>query len=88
MISRQLLDDIEVEQTAADDYHGARSVSNLAADDPTLATILIEEVGEVAREFNEAALARRGVDLDRLRDELVQVASISLGWLAIIDGDT
>lgn len=42
--------------------------------------ILTEEVGEVAKEFNEAEHDGRPVDLARLRKELVQVAAMAGAW--------
>lgn len=42
--------------------------------------ILMEEVGEVAKEFNEGRHRGTGPDLGRLRTELVQVAAMSAAW--------
>ena len=46
-------------------------------------SILTEEVGEVAKELNEAAYA--ALDLRRLRAELIQVAAMALTWAQAID---
>lgn len=46
--------------------------------------VLVEEVGEVAKELNEAEIA--GVDrTENLRHELVQVAAVAIAWVAAID---
>jgi hypothetical protein len=48
--------------------------------------VLVEEVGEVAIELNEADIA--GVSrTDDLRKELVQVSAVALAWVAAIDED-
>jgi len=45
----------------------------------TWATILIEEVGEACKEVNEA------VSVERLREELIQVAAVAVAWIECID---
>lgn len=46
--------------------------------------VLVEEVGEVATELNEADIA--GVPrTENLRKELVQTAAVCLAWVAAID---
>lgn len=66
--------------------------------DPTWLPVLVEEVGEVARELCERALttdvARQFTDAERdetlrlrLRSELVQVAAMVTAWVAACDDD-
>ena len=45
--------------------------------------VLVEEVGEVARELNEA-LIRGQNDLDHLRTELIQVGACAVAWAAAL----
>lgn len=52
-------------------YHAMRNLS-----------ILLEEVGEVAKEVNE--LHEPGAQ-QRLREELVQVAAVAVAWLECLD---
>jgi NTP pyrophosphatase (non-canonical NTP hydrolase) len=48
------------------------------ADSLSRFAILAEEVGEVAREFNEAT--GRSLDRAALRKELIQVAAMATAW--------
>ena len=52
--------------------------------------ILVEEVGEVAREICELNHKRDVFprDLAKLRGELIQVAAVAVAWLEAIDNDT
>ncbi|WP_425836997.1 hypothetical protein [Microbacterium sp. PA5] len=56
---------------------------------PALSTerylILAEEVGEVAKEFNDATVESRPIDRTALRTELVQVATMAVAWVAALD---
>jgi hypothetical protein len=62
--------------------HGDTSMESAPADDPTgrRLRILLEEVGEVAQEFNDAEHERRPVDLGRVRKELIQVSAMAGAW--------
>lgn len=42
---------------------------------------LVEEVGEVARELNDAENELRPIDIGKLREELVQTAAVALAWI-------
>jgi NTP pyrophosphatase (non-canonical NTP hydrolase) len=55
--------------------------------DGTRLTILLEEVGEVAQELNDARGEGRPIHLGRLRNELVQVAAVAVAWCEAIDVD-
>ena len=57
---------------------GAGDCSSEAVPEPVKATVLLKEVGEVAR----AVLER---DVDQLRTELVQVAAVAVAWLEGLD---
>lgn len=46
--------------------------------------VLLEEVGEVARELNEALI--RGLNNDALVKELIQVGACAIAWATAIDG--
>jgi hypothetical protein len=50
--------------------------------------ILLEEVGEVAREVLAlAGLVRETGSRDKLRGELVQVAAVAVAWIEKLDGE-
>lgn len=46
--------------------------------------VLVEEVGEAAKELNEADIQGVG-RTSNLRKELVQVAAVAIAWVAAID---
>jgi hypothetical protein len=73
---------VALERISAHDKHGSTSMESAPADDPTgrRLRILLEEVGEVAQEFNDAEHERRPVDLGRVRKELIQVAAMAGAW--------
>lgn len=75
-------DEIKTERWRAHEKHGPKSMENGAAEDPTgrRLRILLEEVGEVAREFNDAEIEDRPVDLAKLRKELIQTAAMAAAW--------
>ena len=62
--------------------HGATSMESTPAHDPKgrRYRILVEEVGEVAQEFNDAEHEGRPVDLVKLRKELLQVSAMAGAW--------
>ena len=49
-------------------------VADVTVGDETKLSVLMEEVGEVARELNE------GPNFDRLKKELIQVAAVAVAW--------
>lgn len=73
-------EEILEERERAHAKHGDKSMEGLPIDHPTRITILMEEVGEVAREFNEANLRGDGVNPKLLRSELIQVAAMAAAW--------
>jgi NTP pyrophosphatase (non-canonical NTP hydrolase) len=54
-------------------------MESLAVDDLTRLTVLVEEVGEVARVFNEGRHSPPA-DFRALRAELIQVAAMAGAW--------
>lgn len=83
-IGEPIIQDCIQEAATAHEKHGKQSML-YGSDDKSL-RILIEEIGEVAREMNELALGNidRETYLDRLDKELVQVTAMGLTWLAKI----
>lgn len=73
------------ERIRAHRQHGNTSVESSAADTFRRLAILMEEVGEVAKEFNDAENEGRPVDLYLLRKELVQVAAMAGAWADACD---
>lgn len=77
-----IYDEVAAERERAHAKHQANSMESRPAVDFSRYTILAEEVGEVAKEFNEA-LIRGGLDqMDQaaLRAELIQVAAMASAW--------
>lgn len=74
--------DIATERDRAHAKHGDKSTEAEPWQDPRgrRLRILLEEVGEVAAELNDAEVEDRPVDAARLRAELVQVAAMSAAW--------
>lgn len=63
-----------IERMKSDEKWGTQSIPNGTHSDYALVTILLEEVGEVAR----AVLER---DEENLRDELFDVMQVATAWL-------
>lgn len=78
--------EVSAERNRAHAKHGATSMEALEIDDLVRLTVLVEEVGEVARAFNEAR--HRGgfdsSDLGQLRAELIQVSAMAGAWAAAL----
>lgn len=83
--------EVHAERVRAHKKHGESSMESLPVTDMTRLSVLVEEVGEVAREFNEArhrvadgllpqSARERCLDLDALRKELIQVAAMAGAW--------
>lgn len=83
--------DVAAERARADAKHGATSMERLPPTDMTWLSVLVEEVGEVAREFCDArhrahpgllpqAEREQSIDRQALRTELVQVAAMAGAW--------
>lgn len=77
-----VLDDFHAERIRAHAKHGNLSMENNPWDDRTgrRMRILLEELGEVARELNDAELALRYPDTNKLYTELVQTGAMILSW--------
>jgi NTP pyrophosphatase (non-canonical NTP hydrolase) len=71
---------VREERIRAHQKHGDTSMEASAPNTYRRLAILMEEVGEVAREFNEAEHGNRPVDLALLRKELIQVAAMAGAW--------
>jgi hypothetical protein len=80
MVALTIYDEIHAERWRAHAKHGATSMESFPVDDLNRLAILTEEVGEVAKEFNEARHEARPVDLLQLRTELIQVAAMAAAW--------
>lgn len=72
------------ERARAHAKHGSRSMESLPAVALRRLAILLEEVGEVAKEFNDADVENRGVDLPKLRAELIQVSAMAGAWADVL----
>ena len=53
--------------------------------DHALLAVLLEEVGEVARELNEGLMRESGVDKDKLLRELIQVGACAAAWATALE---
>jgi hypothetical protein len=71
------------ERTRAHQLHGSTSMEELPELDMCRLSILVEEVGEVAKEFNEARHNGK-FDVAALRKELVQVAAMAGAWADVL----
>ena len=77
--------EVRAERQRAHTLHGDTSMESYPVDSLDRLAILTEEVGEVAKEFNEARHDNRSVDLVRLRKELVQTAAMAAAWADSIE---
>jgi NTP pyrophosphatase (non-canonical NTP hydrolase) len=91
LLGTEIWIDVATERERAHRKHGDTSMESLPVTDMTRLSVLVEEVGEVAREFNEAVLRtptgllpqaerEQSLDLAALRAELVQVAAMAGAW--------
>lgn len=81
--------EVQAERLRAHAKHGVTSMESTPATDPTgrRFRILVEEVGEVGKEFNDAEHECRPVDLALLRNELIQVAAMAAAWADACDDE-
>jgi NTP pyrophosphatase (non-canonical NTP hydrolase) len=86
VLSDLTLSAIQAEATRARLKHGDHSMLGPKSDDRRLA-ILTEEVGEVARELNDAEIDGREVDRDKLVKELIQVGAMAASWVEALEGE-
>lgn len=83
LLSEGLLLAVAEEADSAHRKHGESSMYYPGTSHERRLAILTEEVGEVARELNEAAI--RGVlDLGKLRAEAIQVSAMAATWAQAI----
>lgn len=80
MIRIAVYDELKAERARAHALHGDTSMESYPVDDLNRLAILVEEVGEVSKEFNEARHDGRSVDLVKLRKELIQTATMAVAW--------
>jgi NTP pyrophosphatase (non-canonical NTP hydrolase) len=74
--------DIRIEREKQKKKFGADQYKE-KSDDRCLA-ILVEEVGEAANELNGQHSGTEPLDYDRLRKELIQVATVAMAWIEAI----
>lgn len=74
---------IQAEATRAHILHGEKSM--LYGSNDRRFRILGEEVGEVARELNDADIEGRSVDKDKIEKELIQVAAMAATWIEALN---
>lgn len=72
--------ELRAERVRAHAKHGETSMESMLPLSMPRLTILLEEVGEIAKEFNDARHERRDVDKAALRAELIQVAAMAAAW--------
>ena len=84
-----VLAEFSEERCRAHELHGEQSQEGNAWDSRRSTEILFEEVGEIAKVFNERALGNL-TDLEAMRElrrELVQTGAMCLVWIVNIDRD-
>jgi hypothetical protein len=86
VLSDLTLSAIQAEASGAYAKHGNHSMLSPSHTDDRRLAILTEEVGEVARELNDAAIGDRPVDRDKLVKELIQVAAMAASWVEHLEG--
>lgn len=72
--------EVHAERERAHAKHGDKSMEAAPWTAERRLRILLEEVGEVAREFNDAEIEGRRVDAAAVRRELLQVAAMAGAW--------
>jgi NTP pyrophosphatase (non-canonical NTP hydrolase) len=80
-------DEVREERARAHAKHGDRSMEASPWTSERRLRILLEELGEVARELNDADIEDREPDADSLRLELIQVAAMAGAWADVIPLD-
>jgi hypothetical protein len=84
VLSPLTLDAIQAEATRAHLKHGENSMLSPGHGNDRRIAILAEEVGEIARELNDAAIEGRPVNRDKLIGELVQSAAMCATWIEVL----
>jgi len=86
VLSDVTLSAVQAEATRAHLKHGDKSMLGPGRTHDRRMTIVTEEVGEVAREINDADVEGRPVDEGKLVKELLQSAAMLLTWVEAIEG--
>jgi len=78
--------EIVAERARAHAKHGSKSMESAAWDDMKRLRILVEEVGEIARAFNELDLGNATIQetRERAKGECVQVAAMAGAWADVL----
>lgn len=84
--SDRVADEVRHERIRAQAKHEDHSMEAWPILSPERYLVLAEEVGEVAKEFNDAKVEGRDIDAEALRKELIQVAAMATAWAAALDG--
>jgi hypothetical protein len=80
-----VLTEIVNEMDRAHMLHGRTSMLGPELSEGNRLAILVEEVGEVAKEMCEGEIAQRETDWAAQRKELIQVAAMATAW--VVAGD-
>lgn len=72
--------EVRNERIRAHSYHGDTSMEDCDPLAERRLRVLVEEVGEVAKEYNDAEHDGRPVDRAALRKELIQTAAMAGAW--------
>ena len=83
-ISALTFDAIQAEVIRSQVLHGSNSMMSAALNPSRRLAILVEEVGEVAKELNETALGAEA-DKDKLEKELIQVSAMAASWIETLN---
>lgn len=83
-LGSDIWEEVAHERARAHIKHGDTSMESLPVTDLTRLTVLMEEVGEVARVFNEWRHTGTFARFD-LRQELIQVAAMAGAWADVLD---
>lgn len=86
MSSTDVGEELRSERIRAHEKHRDHSMESWPVLSPERYLVLAEEVGEVAKEFNDAKVEGRPIDEAALRKELVQVAAMAAAWVAALGG--
>lgn len=72
--------EVRAERERAHRIHGDMSMEASPWTSERRLRILLEEIGEVAKELNDAEIARRAPDREAIRKELIQVSAMAGAW--------
>lgn len=87
VLSDLTLSAVQMEATRAHILHGENSMLGSSHTNDRRNSIVVEEIGEVARELNDAEIGKRPVDRDKLVKELIQSAAMLLTWVEALEGN-